>query len=106
MLAEVATSQTKWNFVSNWKVEVEAAKRYTRNVFCCFQDEYNKCLDMRLELESDDGIIQTYAVERIGNPCIRRSLIYSPSIQSIVCSCKRFEFEGIICEHACIEIIS
>lgn len=57
-------------------------------------------LDLRLELESDDGIIQTYAVERPGNPCMRRSLIYSPSTQSIVCSCKRFEFEGILCAHA------
>ncbi|KAK9934870.1 hypothetical protein M0R45_021999 [Rubus argutus] len=62
-LAEVATTQTKRNFLSNWKVEVQAA-------------------------------------EMPGNPNLRRSLVYSPSNQSLDCSCKRFQFEGILCSHA------
>lgn len=67
-LAEVATSQTKRIFLSNWKMEVEAAMKYTKNIFYHFQGEYKKCLDLKLELESDDGIIQRYIVERPGNP--------------------------------------
>lgn len=99
-LAEVATTQTKRNFLSNWKVEVEAAEMYTKKLFNYFQDEYQKCLDLRLELESDDGIIETYVVHRPGNPNLRRSLVYSPSNQSLNCSCKRFQFEGILYSHA------
>ncbi|KAK9926866.1 hypothetical protein M0R45_024074 [Rubus argutus] len=99
-LAEVATTQTKHNFLSNWKVEVEAAEMYTKKLFNCFQEEYQKCLDLRLELETDDGIVETYVVHRPGNPNFRRSLVYSPSNQSLDCSCKRFQFEGILCSHA------
>lgn len=71
-----------------------------KKLFNYFQDEYQKCLDLRLELESDDGIIETYVVHRPGNPNLRRSLVYSPSNQSLNCSCKRFQFEGILCSHA------
>lgn len=78
-LAEVATTQTKRNFLSNWKVEVEAAEMYTKKLFNYFQEEYQKCLDLRLELESDDGIVETYVVHRPGNPNLRMSLVYSPS---------------------------
>ncbi|KAK9928183.1 hypothetical protein M0R45_025329 [Rubus argutus] len=99
-LAEVATTQTKRNFLSNWKVEVEVAEMYTKKLFNCFQEEYQKCLDLRLELETDDGIVETYVVHRPGNPNLRRSLVYSPSNQSLDCSCKRFQFEGILCSHA------
>ncbi|XP_024177242.2 protein FAR1-RELATED SEQUENCE 5 isoform X3 [Rosa chinensis] len=99
-LAEVATTQRKRKLLSNWKVEVEAAKMYTKASFNCFQEEFRKCLDLILELESDDGRIETYVVQRPGNPNLRRSVIYSPSNQSVNCSCKRFQFEGILCAHA------
>lgn len=60
-------------------MEVEAAEMYTQKLFNYFQEEYQKCLDLRLELESDDGIVETYVVHRPGNPNLRMSLVYSPS---------------------------
>ena len=50
-LAEVATAQRKRKLLSNWNVEYEAAKVYTKGSFNCFQEEYRKCLDLVLERE-------------------------------------------------------
>ena len=31
---------------------------------------------------------------------IKQSVIYIPSTQSVSCSCRKFEFDGILCAHA------
>lgn len=98
-LAELATTQRKRKLLSNWKVEGEAARLYTKASFNCFQEEYQKCLDLIVERGIDDAIIESYVVQRPGNPNLRRSVTYSPSNQSVNCSCKRFQFEGILCAH-------
>lgn len=56
----MATRQSKRNFDSQWKVEVEASEKYTKLLFYCFQNSYKRVLDLKLELKSDDGTTKKY----------------------------------------------
>ncbi|XP_026389121.1 protein FAR1-RELATED SEQUENCE 5-like [Papaver somniferum] len=98
--AEKRTHQTEPNLISAWPIEHEASKLYTREMFYGFQEELQQIIDLLLELVSDDGIIRTYrATEMEGQKKIR-TLIYNHTEQSVYCSCKKFEFNGILCSHA------
>ncbi|XP_026419234.1 protein FAR1-RELATED SEQUENCE 5-like [Papaver somniferum] len=98
--AEKRTHQTEPNLISAWPIEREASKLYTREMFYGFQEELQQIIDLLLELVSDDGIIRTYrATEMEGQKKIR-TLIYNHTEQSVYCSCKKFEFNGILCSHA------
>ncbi|KAI3853699.1 hypothetical protein MKW98_025216 [Papaver atlanticum] len=98
--AEKRTHQTEPNLISAWPIEREASKLYTREMFYGFQEELQQIIDLLLELVSDDSIIGTYrATEMEGQKKIR-TLIYNHTEQSVYCSCKKFEFNGILCSHA------
>ncbi|KAK1556259.1 hypothetical protein Q3G72_001593 [Acer saccharum] len=104
-LVETATMQTKRNLFCAWNVEYEASKFYTRKIFHYFQDELKKLVDWRLEFENDDGKTRKYKVVKLVTRNletreIKRSVIYIPSTQSVSCSCRKFEFDGILCAHA------
>ncbi|KAI5341916.1 PREDICTED: FAR1-RELATED SEQUENCE [Prunus dulcis] len=98
--AETATKQKWRNLSSNWNVEIEATTKYTSKLFYCFQDECKKLLGLRLKLQSDDGLTRRCMVMNSGMRGMSRSLAYDLSNQTVSCSCKKFEFEGILCAHA------
>ncbi|OUZ99541.1 FAR1 DNA binding domain [Macleaya cordata] len=98
--AEKKTQQTAPNLISAWAVEREASKIYTREMFYGFQEGLQQTIDLLLELEKDDGSIRTYkATEMEGQKKIR-TLTYNHSEQSVSCTCRKFEFNGILCSHA------
>ncbi|TXG65238.1 hypothetical protein EZV62_006513 [Acer yangbiense] len=104
-LVETTTMQTKRNLFCAWNVEYEASKFYTRKIFHYFQDELKKLVDWRLEFENDDGKTRRYKVVKLVTRNletreIKRSVIYIPSTQLVSCSCRKFEFDGILCAHA------
>ncbi|XP_050147592.1 protein FAR1-RELATED SEQUENCE 5-like [Malus sylvestris] len=99
--AENATKQKWRSLYSDWNVEIEASKQYTSKIFYYFQEEVKKVLNLRpLKLESDDGLTRTYTVMNSRKRGINRTLIYDLANQIVLCSCKKFEFEGILCAHA------
>ncbi|RZC82856.1 hypothetical protein C5167_045642 [Papaver somniferum] len=98
--AEKKTHQTAPNLISAWSVEREASNLYTREMFYGFQEGLQQTIDLLLELVSDDGVIRTYrATEMEGQKKIR-TLTYNQAEQSVYCSCRKFEFNGILCSHA------
>lgn len=82
-----------------WSVEREASKMYTRKMFNVFQEEYKRTLVLLLKEDEVLGTIQTYKVERLGKWKRCRTVSYDNSDLSARCSCRKFEFEGILCSH-------
>lgn len=98
--AENSTQQPSPILISGWLVEYEAAEQYTKKMFYSFQKEFQETIDMSLELESDDGIVHTYkAIELAGWRKIRK-LVYNHLEYSVLCTCRKFELNGILCSHA------
>ncbi|KAI3887918.1 hypothetical protein MKW92_016292, partial [Papaver armeniacum] len=56
--------------------------------------------DIFLELEEDNGTICTYKATFDEDRRKTRTLVYDPVEKSVSCSCKMFEFTGILCSHA------
>lgn len=91
--------QTKPDLHTMWPAEARASERYTRKVFLLFQEEYVRTLDLFAEVSDEDGTNFTYKVSSFENvkPCIVR---YDTSDNTVKCSCRKFEFMGILCAHA------
>ncbi|KAL5697724.1 hypothetical protein ACHQM5_028841 [Ranunculus cassubicifolius] len=90
---------------SRWEVEREASKVYTRKKFAEFQQQLFKIVDLRVVLEVDAEVpratsetSQSYIVsDLVGGR--NRKVTYSPLDETVSCSCKKFEFDGILCSH-------
>ncbi|KAI3924342.1 hypothetical protein MKW98_032543 [Papaver atlanticum] len=98
--AEKKTQLTTPNWISGWSVEREASKVYTREIFYGFQDALQKTIDLSLELEKDDGTIRAYRATELEGQKTIHSLVHNISEQSVSCTCRKFEFDGILCPHA------
>jgi len=98
--AEHLTQQTTPNFVCNWSVEREAAKKYTTKIFYWFQEGIKQTIDFSLELENDNGTIRSYRAKEIEGRKRIRTLTYNHLEQRVSCTCRKFEFNGILCSHA------
>ncbi|KAL6557214.1 hypothetical protein OROMI_017564 [Orobanche minor] len=94
------TQQTTPNFVCSWSVEREASTQYTRKLFYCFQEVLKQTIDLSLELENDDGSVRTYIAKDLEGRKKIHTLTYNHLEQTILCTCRKFEFDGIICSHA------
>ncbi|KAI8551231.1 hypothetical protein RHMOL_Rhmol06G0168700 [Rhododendron molle] len=97
---ENKTQQTSPILVSQWSVEREASEKYTKKVFYLFQKEYQQTLDLSLKLENDDGTISTYIVKELEGWKKIPKLVYNPLEHSVSCTCRKFEFHGILCSHS------
>ncbi|KAK1324743.1 hypothetical protein QJS10_CPA01g02025 [Acorus calamus] len=74
------------------------AKRYTHKIFYMFQKEIlssMQCGSM-LRLSKD---VQVHIVKRLGDSANFCEVSFNPSNKEIICSCKKFENEGIPCSH-------
>ncbi|XP_010255614.1 PREDICTED: protein FAR1-RELATED SEQUENCE 5-like [Nelumbo nucifera] len=76
-----------------------AVSIYTPAVFEMFEKEYLKGWDCDVHVCGEIGTISIYKVR----PCEKSweyTVTFDTSSETIVCSCKKFEFVGILCGHA------
>lgn len=75
-----------------------ASEIYTHEVFNMFHVEVCKAYDSQVDIFKDDGIIMKYLVVHQKKKH-QYSVVYDSKKSTLICSCKRFEFVGILCSH-------
>ncbi|KAK8687996.1 hypothetical protein V6N13_086785 [Hibiscus sabdariffa] len=97
--AEFETFYTKPVLRTPLPMEKQAAEVYTRKMFLVFQNEIYESLVLAVTSSQDDGLAKIYEVARFDeeHKVYRVGLNIADQIAS--CSCKMFEFEGILCRH-------
>ncbi|KAL3634607.1 hypothetical protein CASFOL_021661 [Castilleja foliolosa] len=81
-------------------IEEQCRRLYTITMFKVFQKELLECysyVGIKINVE---GAISRYLVQKCGNGDERNTVAFNASNLNISCSCKMFEFEGVICRHA------
>lgn len=81
-------------------LEEQCRRLYTITVFKVFQKELLESysyVGIKINIE---GAISRYLVQRCGNGDERNTVAYNSTNLNITCSCRMFEFEGILCRHA------
>ncbi|XP_050281816.1 protein FAR1-RELATED SEQUENCE 5-like [Quercus robur] len=82
-----------------YKIEVEAAKVYTRKMFMKFQEELFCSQKYKASKYCEEGVKKIYKVVAHG----KESPFYEVSLDTVetkaICTCHMFEFVGIICRH-------
>ncbi|MCL7047143.1 hypothetical protein MKW94_017882 [Papaver nudicaule] len=76
----------------------QAAEKYTRSVFKMFAEEYKEWILCKVEDCGEDGIFCKYEVTQENRA--KGLVTIDPSTCQVLCSCKKFEFVGILCRHA------
>lgn len=97
--AEFETFYTKPVLKTPLPVEKQGADIYTRNMFTIFQDEVFESLLFAVKLSAEDGGTSTYEVSRFDEEHKTYFVAFNIAEQLASCSCKMFEFEGILCRH-------
>lgn len=97
--AEFETFYTKPVLKTPLPMEKQAAEDYTRKIFTIFQDELFESLVLAVKLSGEDGGTSTYEVARFGEEHKVYFAAFNISNQMASCSCRMFEFEGILCRH-------
>ncbi|KAK1307126.1 hypothetical protein QJS10_CPA10g00339 [Acorus calamus] len=75
---------------------MQMSKRYTLAVFRIFQEEISASLEYGSKAL---GPPEVHVVKRLGEISRTHEVIYDPPNEKIVCTCKKFESEGIPCAH-------
>ncbi|KAL8264144.1 hypothetical protein R6Q59_022274 [Mikania micrantha] len=81
-------------------LEEQCSRLYTITVFKVFQKELLESysyVGLKINIE---GAISRYLVQRCGNGDERNTVAFNASNLNISCSCRMFEFEGVVCRHA------
>ncbi|KAJ8617285.1 hypothetical protein MRB53_013471 [Persea americana] len=82
---------------------MHAATVYTPSVYKMFEKEYLNGLSWQVEEQGDVGTTKNYCV--FNEKPHRHFVVYDPEDESITCSCRKFEFVGIMCGHSLIATI-
>ncbi|XP_050374665.1 protein FAR-RED IMPAIRED RESPONSE 1-like [Argentina anserina] len=98
-VADFKASQTSPSLSFPVKMLRNAAKVYTPTVFKWFQVELCKAHDCTLKLFSEIEPMHIYEVTAHGKH-FHHIVTYDSAENTISCSCKKFEFAGILCSHA------
>lgn len=81
-------------------MEKQAANLYTRTIFMKFQEELVETLANPATKVDDTGSIATYRVAKFGEDQLKVHTVCFNAIEmKASCSCRMFEFSGIICRH-------
>ncbi|KAL6222066.1 hypothetical protein ACLB2K_005458 [Fragaria x ananassa] len=82
-------------------MERQMAEIYTRKIFKKFQVQLWLSWGCVLEVSSDNDNLCVYKVtERRKDGSLKvREVTVDKAVDNVACSCKRFEFEGIVCRH-------
>uniref|UniRef100_A0A5B7AI90 Protein FAR1-RELATED SEQUENCE n=1 Tax=Davidia involucrata TaxID=16924 RepID=A0A5B7AI90_DAVIN len=81
-------------------IEEQCRRLYTMTMFKVFQKELLECysyVGMKINVE---GAVSRYLVQKCGNGDERNTVAFNASNLNVSCSCKMFEFEGVLCRHA------
>ncbi|XP_021905347.1 protein FAR1-RELATED SEQUENCE 5-like [Carica papaya] len=97
--AEFETFYTRPILKTPLPMEKQASEVYTRKLFSIFQEEIFESIVLAVKLSGDDGGTRTYEVARFDEKHRVYFVALSISEQIASCSCKMFEFEGILCRH-------
>ncbi|XP_022739363.1 protein FAR1-RELATED SEQUENCE 7-like isoform X2 [Durio zibethinus] len=76
-----------------------ARDAYTPRIFELFQQEYETCLNIVVNQCVESEKLFEYKVSIYGQPR-EYSVSYNLSDNTVFCSCKKFEFMGVLCSHA------
>lgn len=79
-------------------IEKQAARTYTKAVFSKFQEEFTESLGYIIQ-KTKDGCISNYTITKDEDPSDTFFVTYNASNKMANCSCKYFEFSGILCRH-------
>lgn len=79
-------------------MEKQAARTYTKAVFSKFQEEFTESLACIIQKTKDDCISE-YKIMEDENSSDTFCVTYNASNKMAKCSCKYFEFSGILCRH-------
>jgi hypothetical protein len=77
-------------------MERQAAELYTK--FILFQDELVGSSDLLVQLVENGGISK-FVATKSGIANSTYTVVYNALANSIICSCHRFEFAGMLCRH-------
>lgn len=72
---------------------------YTPEVFVVFQREYEKCLNLVVNECGPSGSLVEYKVNIYEHPH-EHKVTFNSSNDTVICSCMKFEFDGVLCSHA------
>ncbi|GJR84849.1 FAR1-related sequence 7-like protein [Tanacetum coccineum] len=81
-------------------LEEQCRKLYTIAMFKIFQKELLESYNYAGIKINIEGAITRYLVQRCGNGDERNTVAFNASNLNVSCSCRMFEFEGILCRHA------
>lgn len=81
-------------------IEEQCRRLYTIVMFKVFQKELLECYSYAGIKINVEGAISRYIVQKCGNGDERNTVAFNASNLNISCSCKLFEFEGVLCRHA------
>ncbi|XP_073137623.1 protein FAR1-RELATED SEQUENCE 5-like [Henckelia pumila] len=86
--------------VLSFPVEIikHAVSVYTHETFQLFQNELSKTHDSKLEVVTESEVISHYKISFFSKQ-YQHTVTYDLSDDKISCSCKRFEFAGLLCSH-------
>ena len=97
--AEFETFYTKPVLKTPLPMEKQAADIYTRKFFIIFQEEVFESLALAVKFTGEDGGRGTYEVARFDEERKCFFVCFNIADQIASCSCKMFEFEGVLCRH-------
>ncbi|KAF3674233.1 hypothetical protein FXO37_06490 [Capsicum annuum] len=105
---EKRTNENKSNFDMTQRIPILKVKLsllihardiYTPTIFDIFQNEWERSLLVSVKDIHDEGDFCTYNVRTYGS-VKEHAIIMKRSVTQVYCSCKMFEFMGILCRHA------
>lgn len=79
-------------------IEKQAAAVYTRAVFDKFQEEFVESLGYNA-YKIKDGLVSKFSVSKDEDSLETFIVIYNTAKKTASCSCKNFEFSGMLCRH-------
>lgn len=80
-------------------MEKQAANLYTRRIFVKFQGELFETLANPATIVDESGPLTTYRVAKFGEEHNAHTVRFNTFEMKAACSCRMFEFSGIICRH-------
>lgn len=97
--ADFTSSQNTPKLKFNLGILKHAARMYTPAIFKMFQDVVLQTWNCDMHFFGETGSISTYKLKTNGK-IQEHTVVYDSSNGSVECSCKNFEFVGILCTHA------
>ncbi|XP_035836018.1 protein FAR1-RELATED SEQUENCE 5-like [Helianthus annuus] len=94
------TRYTQPRMKTNYELELEAAKIYTRGIFFDVQEEIRlACKNCMCRREEEVGDSIKFYILQVNLPGLHE-VLFTPKDMVIKCSCNRYEQYGLLCRHA------